>query len=55
MENRNELKKSLSRYAYWNFLFGQKRPTDSLKGIQFKSAGNCQAACAPGDPCSAPQ
>lgn len=54
MEKHGELKKSLARYAYWNFLFGQKK-TDSPKGVQFKNASNCQAACSPGDPCGPPQ
>lgn len=54
MEKQSKLKSSLARYAYWNFLFGREK-TINPKGIQFKNAGNCQVACAPGDPCSAPQ
>lgn len=54
MADRRKLKKSLMRYAYWNFLFGRKK-TNSPKGVQFKSVSACQVACAPGDPCSAPE
>lgn len=52
MKASKKLKKSLGRYAYWNFLFGKKK-TMAPKEIGFEMASNCQAACAPGDPCSA--
>jgi len=43
------LKKSLKKYGYWSPLFGKtpKGPT--------VTKSECQSACAPGDPCSAPE
>ena len=50
-----KLKRSLGRYAYWNFLFG-KQKTDDLKRTKFKELNSsCQVACSPGDPCGPPE
>lgn len=46
------MKKSLSKYAYWNKVLGIKRKVANT-GMNFKKATSCQAACSPGDPCSA--
>mgnify|MGYP001617353055 CR=1 FL=1 len=45
------MKKSLSKYAYWNNVLRIRKVTNT--GMSFKKTTSCQVACSPGDPCSA--
>jgi len=48
---REKLKKSLRRYAYWNFLLKPKRAIE-LKRLGFKETTRCQIYCGDtGGPC----
>lgn len=55
METNKKLKRSLRRYAYWDFLFSKQKTDDSKKTNFKESNSSCQVACSPGDPCGPPE